>query len=216
MFAGSNAVQTAVLMLAHKRIEHEVVHVERGAHVTQMPELGFSGTTRARAADRRAADPGDPRDRSRARRPQAAAEALSDRSGAARARRGRRAPRRGAAERRPPPVLLGDPAHGAHARCGGSPPSTTGPPTAAARRDLAELPARLDEIDAWLADGILGGDALNAADFQIAPNVAWLPCFEDLAPLVAGRPALAHAERVAGRNESHVPAAFPREWLTRG
>jgi glutathione S-transferase len=84
---------------------------------------------------------------------------------------------------------------------------------AAVRRDLRELPGRLDEIDAWLAEGILDGEALNAADFQIAPNVAWLPCFEDLAPLVAGRPAVAYARRVAGANEAWVPAAFPREWL---
>lgn len=84
---------------------------------------------------------------------------------------------------------------------------------AAVRRDLSELPARLDEIDAWIAEGVLGGDELNAADFQIAPNVAWLPCFADLAPLVIGRPARAHASKVAGENGAHVAAAFPREWL---
>ena len=215
MFAGSNAVQTAVLMLAHKGIEHEVVHVERGAHVSQMPELGFSGTTvpalrigerriQGTRAIARALDdlkpeprlfPTDPERRVLVEDAERRGEELQNA-----ARRLfywailRTAPtpmRRIAAEH-----------HGAT--------------DAAARRDLAELPAQLDEIDAWIADGILGGDALNAADFQIAPNVAWLPGFEDLAPLVAGRPALAHAERVAGRSESHVAAAFPRDWLTRG
>jgi glutathione S-transferase len=213
MFAGSNAVQTAVLMLAHKGIEHEEVNVERGAHVALMPQLGFSATTvpalkigerriQGTRAIARALDdirpqprlfPADPMQRVRVEDAERRGEELQN---AARRlfywailRTGATPMRRYAAEH-----------HGAT--------------DAAARRDLAELPARLDEIDGWIAEGILGGDALNAADFQIAPNVAWLPCFEDLAPLVAGRPAVACAERVAGRNESHVPEAFPRDWLT--
>ena len=38
----------------------------------------------------------------------------------------------------------------------------------AAMDDLAVLPERLDQIDAWLEQGVLGGEQLNAADFQIA------------------------------------------------
>ena len=212
MFAGSNAVQTAVLMLAHKRIEHEEVHLERGAHVAQMPELGFSQTTvpALRIGDRRIQGT------------RAIARALDDLRPEPRlfptdpARRVivEDAERRGeelqnAARRlfywsilRTAPTPMRRMAAEHHGATDG-----------AARRDLAELPARLDEIDAWIADGTLAGDALNAADFQIAPNVAWLPCFEDLVPVVAGRPSVAYARRVAGENEASIPAAFPRDWL---
>ncbi len=215
MFAGSNAVHTAVLMLAHKGIEHEVITVERGAHVTRLPELGFSaGTVPAlRIGERRIQGT------------RAIARALDDLRPEPRlfpADPVRRllvedAERRGEelqnAARRLFywAILRAHPSPGRRQAA-----EHHGASDGAARRDLAELPARLDEIDAWIADGVLGGDALNAADFQIAPNVAWLPCFEDLAPLVAGRPAAAHALRVAGGNETHVPAAFPREWLTAG
>src|SRR5205807_2643806 len=35
------------------------------------------------------------------------------------------------------------------------------------RKLLAELPATLDRIDGWIADGTLGGAQLNAADFMV-------------------------------------------------
>ncbi len=40
------------------------------------------------------------------------------------------------------------------------------------RRDLAALPGFLDKIDAWIEAGVLNGEQLNAADFQIAPSIA--------------------------------------------
>jgi len=67
----------------------------------------------------------------------------------------------------------------------------------------------LARIDAWLAAGVLDGDELNAADFQIAPNVAILLGFEDFAPHIAGRPAAAHALRVAGERARHRESVFP-------
>ena len=42
----------------------------------------------------------------------------------------------------------------------------------AVRRDLAELPALLDHADQLLADGVIGTDDLNVADFQIATEPA--------------------------------------------
>ena len=82
--------------------------------------------------------------------------------------------------------------------------------------DLAVLPARLDRIDAWIAQGLLDGAELNAADFQIAPNIALLLRFEDLAPFVEGRPAARLAQRVA----PDFPGAIDRRscrraWLRR-
>src|SRR5688572_22543743 len=37
----------------------------------------------------------------------------------------------------------------------------------AVRADLEALPGHLDRIDAWIEEGVLGGDAPNAADLQI-------------------------------------------------
>ena len=82
-----------------------------------------------------------------------------------------------------------------------------------ARRDVAELPGTLDRIDAWIADGVLDGERLNAADFEIAPNVRSLLEFADLAPLIEGRPAERHARRVLPEFPGHVPAVLPHELL---
>jgi glutathione S-transferase len=53
---------------------------------------------------------------------------------------------------------------------------------------LAELPAHLDRIDAWIADGVLGGSQLNRADLQIGPSLALLRAMGDLADLIDPRP----------------------------
>ena len=212
MFAGSNAVRTAELMLAHKAIEHEVVGVERGAHVTQLPQLGFSGKTvpalrigecriQGTRAIARALDvlrplprvfPADPVGRVRVEDAERRGEELQNAA--------RRLYHWALEHVAPSPTRQRTSRH-------------HGATDAAVRRDLTELPGRLDEIDGWIAERLLGGDELNAADFQIAPNVAWLACFDDLAPLLAGRPAVAHAIAVAGESGADVPAAFPREWL---
>ncbi len=83
----------------------------------------------------------------------------------------------------------------------------------AAREDLSLLPERLDQIDEWIQDGLLNSHELNAADFQIAPNIAAMLLFEDLAPHVEDRPAAALARRVAPHYPGHVPAILPPEWL---
>lgn len=56
--------------------------------------------------------------------------------------------------------------------------------------DLAALPAQLDAIDRWIAEGVLGGPQPNAADLQVASSVRLLATFADLHPLLTGRPAL--------------------------
>jgi glutathione S-transferase len=81
------------------------------------------------------------------------------------------------------------------------------------RKDLAELPALLDHIDALLAAGTIGGAQPNVADFQIATSTALLATLEDAQPLLAGRPALEHARRIAPGYPGHTPRVFPQAWL---
>ena len=81
------------------------------------------------------------------------------------------------------------------------------------RRDVAELPGRLDRIDAWIREGLLDGESLNAADFEIATNTRFLLELADLAPAVEGRAAAAHARRVMPDFPPGFPALLPRDWL---
>ncbi|MFL5820467.1 MAG: glutathione S-transferase family protein [Solirubrobacteraceae bacterium] len=68
--------------------------------------------------------------------------------------------------------------------------------TAAERELLADLPAMLDRIDAWIADGVLGEAQLNAADFMVAPSLALILYRPDALPLFEGRPALELVDRL--------------------
>jgi glutathione S-transferase len=61
---------------------------------------------------------------------------------------------------------------------------------------LAELPPMLDRIDAWIADGVLGGEQLNTADFMVAPSLALILYRPDALPLFEGRPALELVDRL--------------------
>jgi glutathione S-transferase len=60
----------------------------------------------------------------------------------------------------------------------------------------AELPALLDRIDAWIAEGVIGGEELNAADFMIAPSLALILYRPDVLPMFEGRPALDLVDRL--------------------
>ena len=64
------------------------------------------------------------------------------------------------------------------------------------RQLLAELPAMLDRIDAWIGDGLLGGAEPNAADFMVAPSLALILYRSDVMPLFEGRPALGLVDRL--------------------
>lgn len=72
-------------------------------------------------------------------------------------------------------------------------------------QDWAETPAHLDHVDRLIADGVIGGAELNAADFQIATTVRLMLNFEDYAPLIAGRPCEALARRVWPEYRYRVP-----------
>jgi glutathione S-transferase len=67
---------------------------------------------------------------------------------------------------------------------------------AQAQADLTALPRLLDRVDELIADGTIGEEAPNAADFQIFSTVRVLLEFEDLAHLLEGRPSVAPARRL--------------------
>jgi glutathione S-transferase len=67
------------------------------------------------------------------------------------------------------------------------------PPSSALER---ELPATLDRIDTWIADGVLGGSQPNVADFMVAPSLALILYRSDVLPLFEGRPALELVDRL--------------------
>ena len=82
-----------------------------------------------------------------------------------------------------------------------------------ARADLAALPAQLDQVDAWIADGLLGGEQPNAADLQIGSTIRLLQTVGDVRPLIDGRPAAQltrYFPPMAGEIEAGV---LPAEWL---
>jgi glutathione S-transferase len=84
---------------------------------------------------------------------------------------------------------------------------------AAVAADIAALPRQLDRIDGWIAEGILGGAAPNAADLQIGSSIRLLASVVDLRGLLDGRP----ASRLAGYFPplaGEVPAGtLPSAWL---
>jgi len=84
---------------------------------------------------------------------------------------------------------------------------------AAVQADLAALPTALDGVDALIAEGTIGGDEPNAADYQIATSLRLMLCSEDMRRATEGRPAAALADRLVPRFAGKVGPAFPEEWL---
>ena len=83
-----------------------------------------------------------------------------------------------------------------------------------ARADLVNLPHHLDRIDGWIAAGVLGGPAINAADLQILTSLRLLLTLGDVAPLIDARPAGALARRHFPDFPGHVaPGTLPADWL---
>jgi hypothetical protein len=74
-----------------------------------------------------------------------------------------------------------------------------------------EVPDRvLDKVDALIADGVLDGERLSAADLQIGATVNLLLAIEDLNWLIEPRPAARVYDQIPGR----VPAGtIPAGWL---
>jgi glutathione S-transferase len=84
----------------------------------------------------------------------------------------------------------------------------------AVRADLAALPAHLDRIEGWIAEGVIGGPEPTGADLQIGASLALLLTLGDVAPLIEGRPAAELARRQFADFPGHAPAGLlPVDWL---
>jgi glutathione S-transferase len=82
-----------------------------------------------------------------------------------------------------------------------------------ARAAVERLPALLDRVDSWIDGGILGGEQLNVADFQIAPSIGLAMTLDDLRPAIENRPAGALAKRIVPNYPGRMPPVLPAEWL---
>jgi glutathione S-transferase len=224
----------AHLMLEHKRLDHRVLNIQPGLHPIVVRLAGFPGTTvpALRIGDRRvqgslaisraldelrAAPPLFPADGA-ARRAVEEAEAWGERELQPVPRRmyrwglvHERALRRRLVEvaGMPAPgltsVLNAPLARGFAAMVGANDDTV--------RQDVSELPGKLDHVDALIAEGVIGTDEPNAADFQIATTLRIMLSFADLHPLIDGRPAAAQALRLVPYWPDEVPPFLPREWL---
>lgn len=234
MFPGSNSVMTGRLMLEHKGIDYQEVKLMPGPHAFIMLALGFEtmGVPAIKFRGRRVQGtrwiaryldeivparplfPADPVARKAVQDAERWGEefqnatrrifyfiARRDPNGFTSFMTPRRSPPMRLALRMSKPLIIRL-ATGAHRAS-----------DAAGREDLELLGERLDQIDAWIAQGILNGPELNAADFQIAPNVSGLLLSDDLAPYVRDRPAAAFAARVAPGYAGHLAAVIPYDAL---
>jgi glutathione S-transferase len=83
------------------------------------------------------------------------------------------------------------------------------------QRAIAQVPEVLDHVDTLIAEGVIGGDEPNAADFQIGTSVRALLTVQDLKPALEGRPAADHAMRLLPEFGNEFPVGMlPAEWLT--
>jgi glutathione S-transferase len=79
---------------------------------------------------------------------------------------------------------------------------------------LAGLPAEIEKVESFAAEGLIDGESPTAADFQIAPSARILLNIGDLRPMLEGTA----AERIAMRHfpdyPGDIPAgALPPSWL---
>jgi glutathione S-transferase len=80
------------------------------------------------------------------------------------------------------------------------------------RADFAALPSQLEQIDAWIAEGLLGGEQPNAADLQIGSTIRLLQTIGDVRPVLAGHRAT-ELTRYFPPMVGEIPAGtLPAEW----
>ena len=234
-FTGSNAVYTGRLMLEHKGLEYDFIKLPPAVHAPTMLMLGFptmgvpaikadgvrvQGTRWiARALDELYPDrpllfPTDPVERRKVHDAERWGEELQNsvrRIFYCAARRDRtaflsvlasgRGPVKSLALRMMAPVII-KLATGFHRAS-----------DEAGHEDVVMLPERMNQIDAWIADGVLGGEKLTAADYQIGVNVSALLRSDDLTPFIEGRPAAGLAWRVLPDYVGHIGPVVPAEWM---
>ena len=229
----SHPGHAARLMLEHKGIEHRVTNFPAGLHPLLVRLAGFRGHTVpvmkidgrrvekslviARELDRLKPEPGlypgDPAARAR----------VED------------AERWGEAELQPLPRRMfrwamthqraarewtarfeGMPAAGIQARTNAPLvkrfASAVGATDERVRRDLAELPGKLDRADELVGDGTLSLEQPNAATYQIGTSLRALCLFPQLEPLLAGRPCGDIAYSVLPEFPQ-APVELPSAWV---
>ncbi len=76
------------------------------------------------------------------------------------------------------------------------------------RNAIAAISEVLDHVDELIAEGVIGGEAENAADFQIATSVRALLTVRDLDRVTRGRPAADHAMRLVPEFGNDFPAGL--------
>jgi glutathione S-transferase len=230
----SHPARAAGLMLRHKGIEHKVVNLPPGSQPLALRALGFrGGTVPAMKLDGRRVQgslqisraleelkptpplfPGDPAARAAVEEAERWGEAVYQpvprrifrwalaRDGDLRAQLARQSqvPLPGINARLTGPVAY------AFARAAGADEE-------AVEADVKALPEHLDRVDGLIADGVIGGSELNAADFQIATTTRVLLNMPPLAPILRDRPAAEHAFRVVPKFGGEVPLRVPPEWV---
>jgi glutathione S-transferase len=83
----------------------------------------------------------------------------------------------------------------------------------AVRAALAGLVGSLDRVDEWIAAGVLDGETLNAADFQIGASLRLATTLQDLRPAIDPRPAGRLARRAIPNYPGDTPPILPSAWL---
>lgn len=81
------------------------------------------------------------------------------------------------------------------------------------RADLASLPGALERVDAWIAEGVLGGETVNAADLQVSTSLRLLMTLDDVRGAIEGRPAGELTLRLVPEFPGHIGPVFPSAWL---
>jgi glutathione S-transferase len=90
----------------------------------------------------------------------------------------------------------------------------TGAADEQALADLRALPGHLAKIEAWMDEGVLGGETPNAADLQIGSAIRLLGTFEDLAPMLEGRRCVRLGENGFAPLAGAIPAGtLPPGWV---
>jgi glutathione S-transferase len=235
-FPGSNACLTAELVLTHAGIDWQRRRLRPGLHVLQLRARGFSGPTApaARIDGRRVQGS---REIAHAAAELAPASGLLPAEDAARERvlaAEQQAERLQNVARRLVYVLAQDDPGLIRplidANYGMLPrvvrPAVTrllirgavaghGAKRSRAERDLDRAAGLLDEFDRLVEEGVLGGDAPNVADFQLAPNLALLAASPQLGAVLRARPCWRVAERLVPSYPLDVTADAPAAWAER-
>jgi glutathione S-transferase len=81
-----------------------------------------------------------------------------------------------------------------------------------ARADLEALPAQLDKVDGWIADGTIGNtERPNAADLQLLSTVRLMQTIADARPLIETRPCAPLARALFPDADGEMPAGSLRQ-----